>query len=98
MVKENRDLLVQNLSLISDGRIFTGLEAKNINLIDEIGNEQDAINWIKNKAKIDDKIKIINISDESKILNFLNFLPFRDIVVKNISISNGLYAIWTPSL
>lgn len=96
MVKENRDILVQNLSLISDGRIFTGIEAKNINLIDEIGSEQDAIDWIKDKTKIDDKIKIINISDESKILNFLNFLPFKDIMVKNIFFSNGLYAIWNP--
>ena len=34
LVKENRNILVENLNLISDGRIFTGLEAKNINLID----------------------------------------------------------------
>ncbi len=98
LVKENRNILVQNLNLISDGRIFTGLEAKNINLIDEIGNEQDAIDWIKNEIKAEDNIKIINISDDSKIFKLLNFFPFKDIIVKNISFSNGLYAIWAPSL
>lgn len=96
LVKENRNILVQNLNLITDGRIFTGLEAKNINLIDEIGSERDAIDWIKNKTKIEDEIKIINISEESKIFKLLNFLPFKDIIIKNISFSNGLYAIWTP--
>ena len=98
LVKENRKILVENLNLISDGRIFTGLEAKNINLIDEIGNEQDAIDWIKNEIKAEDNIKIINISDDSKIFKLLNFFPFKDIIVKNISFSNGLYAIWAPSL
>ena len=96
LVKENRNILVQNLNLITDGRIFTGLEAKNINLIDEIGSERDAIDWIKNKTKIEDEIKIINISEESKVFKLLNFLPFKDIIIKNISFSNGLYAIWAP--
>ena len=68
LVKENRNILVENLNLISDGRIFTGLEAKNINLIDEIGNERDAIDWIKNETKAEDNIKIINISEDSKSL------------------------------
>ena len=89
---------VENLNLISDGRIFTGLEAKNINLIDEIGNERDAIDWIKNETKAEDNIKIINISEDSKIIKLLNFFPFKDIIVMNISFSNGLYAIWAPSL
>ena len=97
LVKENRKILVENLNLISDGRIFTGLEAKNINLIDEIGSERDAIDWIKKKTKTEDNIKIINISEDSKIIKLLNFFPFKDIIVKNISFSNGLYAIWAPS-
>ena len=98
LVKENRNILVKNLNLISDGRIFTGLEARNINLIDEIGSERDAIDWIKNETKTEDSIKIINISEDSTVLRLLNFLPFKDFIVKNISFSNGLYAIWAPSL
>ena len=69
-----------------------------INLIDEIGSERDAIDWIKNETNIEDNIKIINISEDSKIIKLLNFFPFKDIIVKNISFSNGLYAIWAPSL
>ena len=47
IVKLERELTWDNLEKISDGRIFTGNQAKEINLIDEIGAENDAIDWIK---------------------------------------------------
>ena len=39
IVKLERKLTWDNLEKISDGRIFTGNQAKEINLIDEIGAE-----------------------------------------------------------
>ena len=57
-----------SIELISDGRIFTGEEAKKINLVDFIGNERDAINWIKNEGNLDENIEIIEFNDKKNFL------------------------------
>ena len=49
IVKLERKISGENLTKINDGRIFTGAQAKEINLIDEIGVESDAIEWLKKK-------------------------------------------------
>ena len=49
IVKERRNLKDDEIEKISDGRIFTGTQAIKLNLIDEIGSEDDAANWIKKK-------------------------------------------------
>ena len=47
IVKLEREISAENFLKINDGRIFTGSQAKEINLIDEIGVEDDAIEWLK---------------------------------------------------
>ena len=49
IVKLEREISAENFLKINDGRIFTGSQAKEINLIDEIGVEDDAIEWLKKK-------------------------------------------------
>lgn len=46
--KLNQDAITQ----ISDSRIFTGNQAKSLNLIDEIGGEDEALKWLENHKKI----------------------------------------------
>ena len=75
IVKKNRKISESVLNLVSDGRILTGRQAKNLKLIDDIGSEKDALDWLK-KAGVDQKIKIIDFSsktDFEKIFN-LTFL------------------------
>ena len=50
IVKLERKISGENLTKINDGRIFTGAQAKEINLIDEIGVESDAVEWLKKKS------------------------------------------------
>ena len=52
ILSENRDIENETLRIISDGRIFTGKQAKELNLVDFIGSKNDAINWLKEKAKV----------------------------------------------
>ena len=58
LVKVRRNISDNTLKLVSDGRIFTGKQAKDLKLIDEVGNENDALNWLKNEAGVEDNIRI----------------------------------------
>ena len=98
IVKLERKIPYKNLEKIGDGRVLTSKQARDLNLIDEIGTEDDAIQWIKKKADLDDKIKIIDYSDEKDYFGFLNlkFLnKFNDV---NLKITDGILAIWAPTL
>ena len=85
--------------MVADGRILTGRDAKKLKLIDDIGNEKDALNWLKKEAGVDDDIKIRDISSQNDLENLLNlsFLKKR-INYFNQNFYNGFLAIWTPGL
>ena len=95
IVKLERELTWDNLEKISDGRIFTGNQAKEINLIDEIGAENDAIDWIKKKAGLDDNIKIIDYAKEDSFFDFLNLKFLKKFNDMNVKLNDGILAIWT---
>ena len=96
IVKLERELTWDNLEKISDGRIFTGNQAKEINLIDEIGAENDAIDWIKKKAGLDDNIKIIDYAKEDSFFDFFNLKFLKKFNDMNVKLNDGILAIWTP--
>ena len=53
LVKNNRtEVSAENLSLISDGRIFTGKQALRYKMVDQIGNENDAVLWLEKNKNI----------------------------------------------
>ena len=95
LVNSERKITPENMKIIADGRIFTGIEAKKVNLIDEIGTEQDALNWLKKEAGIKGELNVINYSKKEKISSLFNF-SFLDKVYDKISFyPSGLYAIWS---
>ena len=96
MVKNNRKISEDNLKIISDGRIFTGIEAKKINLVDEIGSEKDALDWLKTETSVEKDIDVIKIENETNFSNILDILSLKSILKKKIATSNGLFAIWAP--
>ncbi|MFW5990705.1 MAG: signal peptide peptidase SppA [Candidatus Nanoarchaeia archaeon] len=57
-VKENRDMDEEQIKKVSTGLFWTGLEAKELELIDEFGGEKDAITFIEKEQGISaNKIK-----------------------------------------
>ena len=99
IVKKNRKVSESVLDLVSDGRILTGRQAKNLKLIDDIGTEKDALDWLKKKAGVDQKIKIIDFSsktDLEKIFN-LKFLK-KKFNYLHQNFYNGFFAVWTPGI
>ena len=97
LVKTERNISSDNIRLISDGRIFTGAQAKKINLVDYIGNEDDAIEWLKKEAQINGEINLVDFSQEEKISSLFNFSIFKNFI-NNVSFyPTGLYALWSAN-
>ena len=89
LVIQSRNLSKKEIDLISDGSVFTGAQAKEINLVDEIGDEQDAITWLKKKADLDEKIKVLEIKKPEGFFNDINLNTSS--ILKKMS---GILAIW----
>jgi len=53
MVKDRRQLDQALLEKVSDGRVFTGRQALELKLVDALGNEQTAIDWLAKEKNID---------------------------------------------
>ncbi|OGS43872.1 MAG: hypothetical protein A2539_06340 [Elusimicrobia bacterium RIFOXYD2_FULL_34_15] len=57
---------------LADGRIFTGMQAKEAGLVDEIGGLDEAIEITKKIANLGDNVKIITDVDQwDRIFNFI---------------------------
>tara|TARA_B100000989_G_scaffold127032_1_gene94293 strand:+ start:408 stop:1304 length:897 start_codon:yes stop_codon:yes gene_type:complete len=96
VIKERNLNNKDDLKKIADGRIFTGTQAKNLNLIDEIGTEDDAINWLKSETNITSDISVIDFNTKENFKNFLNLFSIKKLFSGNYTQTSGIFAIWTP--
>ena len=58
LVKERRSLDGSPLERVTDGRVFTGRQAFELKLIDALGSEQNAIQWLAKEKNIDAKTPV----------------------------------------
>jgi protease-4 len=58
LVKDRRKLDGEALDRVADGRVFTGRQAIDLKLADEIGREQEAIDWLAKSNNIDPKTPV----------------------------------------
>ncbi|HEX4553637.1 MAG TPA: signal peptide peptidase SppA [Xanthobacteraceae bacterium] len=57
-VQDRRKLTGEALGRVVDGRVFTGRQAMDLKLIDEIGNEQTALDWLAKQKGVDPKLPV----------------------------------------
>lgn len=62
-VADGRKLTVEQVDAIAEGRVWSGTEAKNIGLVDEIGGLQKAIEIAVKKANLTD-YRIVNLPEQ----------------------------------
>ena len=74
MVHERRKLDGDALAKVTDGRIFTGRQGVELKLVDAVGNEQAAIDWLAKEKGIDPKLPVRDWELKSKLgqLSFLH--------------------------
>jgi len=74
VVQDRRKLSGEALEKAVDGRVFTGRQAIELKLIDQIGNEQTAIDWLAKEKGIDAKLPVRDWKLASRLrdLSFLH--------------------------
>lgn len=82
LVGKSRHLEGEALAKVADGRVFTGRQALDLKLIDQLGNEQTAVAWLAKEKGIDPKTPVRNYSLTSR-LSDLSFLHLTAVAVLN---------------
>src|SRR5436305_2983741 len=60
LVQERRHLDEALLDRVADGRVFTGRQALQLKLVDQLGDEQTALDWLAKQNNIDPKLRIVD--------------------------------------
>ena len=100
-VAEGRNLPVEEVRKFADGRIFTGTQAKELGLVDEIGDEFVAREIAAKMVNIDSKIQPLTFGKKKKkILGIIPGSKIIDKVIKNICFelnsSNKILWLYKP--
>ena len=67
-VAKGRNLKIESVRELADGRIFSGRQAKESGLVDELGTLEDAISYATRLAGIKEKAKIVQDRKEKNLL------------------------------
>lgn len=110
LVAERRKLPLDKVKILSDGRVYTGRQAVAEKLVDELGGEDKAIDWIKREKKLSDTITVKDwkLPAEDKGLfglglkitsGALTALGLPDLAQQaQLQKLDGLVSVWHPSL
>ncbi len=88
-VATGRHLDIQDVRSLADGRVFTGRDAKEKKLIDEIGNFQDAVDLTAKLAGISGKPRLIHVGRQRVTLldvltsDLSRIMPFQGRTLKS---------------
>jgi protease IV len=88
LVRDNRKLEGEQLTKVVDGRVFTGRQAIDMKLIDEIGDEKQALAWLQKEKGLDPKLRVRNYELEPR----LSDLPFLHVAAAAMLDAAGLGA------
>ena len=74
LVKDRRKMDDPQLTQVADGRVFTGRQAINLKLIDELGNEKTALAWLEKEKKVPANTRVRDYSLQPRFseLSFLH--------------------------
>ncbi len=79
-VANGRGLTEEEVKAFADGRVFTGSQAKELGLVDEVGDENDARLLAAKLANLDEKLQPITLGKPKKKL--IGLLPGGSIISK----------------
>ena len=85
-VSEGRNIPVDDVKKFADGRIFTGSQAKELGLVDELGDEYKARELAAEMTNVDLKIEPLTIGKKKK--KILGLIPGSELTQKLIDLLN----------
>jgi protease-4 len=84
-VAEGRQMTVDRVKQLADGRIYTGLQAKQMGLIDDIGTFYDVVDEMQKVLGIQGKPSLVYGKRPFSFLRWLISSAVQDIIFKNTS-------------
>ena len=83
-VANAREMDIQAVESLSDGRIYTGQQALNLKLVDRLGNLEDAVRWAGELAGIEGELKPVYPIKDDKVSFFKRLI---ESLLKDINVS-----------
>ena len=100
IIVERRDLDRSEVLSLADGRVYTGRQALENGLIDEIGNELKARIWLEENKNISLKLPITTlkpVKDSLRISELISRIT-RKSLTTNALLLDGLLSVWHPDI
>ncbi len=100
IVAERRNLPLETVETLADGRIYTGRQALDVKLIDQIGGEDEAVDWLEKNKKVAHSLEIKDVKVEkepSSLFEQLTQLANGKIGARLLQKLDGLESIWQPN-
>jgi protease-4 len=98
IVAARRDLPEERLQQVSDGRIFTGRQALQLGLVDELGGRHEAREWLSKTHNISSSLPVLKINRRpvgqgiiEKIVSLVGKTTFSERLTLD-----GLISLWHP--
>jgi protease-4 len=89
IVQDRRHMSDSELQTAADGRVFTGHQAIDLKLIDELGDEHKALDWLAKEKNVDAKLPIRDYQLQSRFGD----LPFLHAAARAALDAMGLTAL-----
>ena len=99
IVSDRRGMEWDLANELADGRVFTGGRAKDHNLIDEVGGEMQAIEWLREHEKVDADLPVVDYFPGQRyqgiLGNVMSWLGVDELAETRLGL-DGLLALWQP--
>lgn len=100
MVAERRSLSEERLREVTDGRIFTGRQAVELGLVDEVGGEEAALAWLAREKGLDEDLPVVDRDPKESfsLIGRLTSSLFGKSLFPERLILDGLISVWHADL
>lgn len=98
MVAERRNMDLQSVKALADGRVYSGRQALANGLIDAIGSETEAIDWLEKTRKIPAGLGVRDVVIERPgqgWQNYINGIVGKTLFSERLTL-DGLISLWHP--
>ena len=100
LVAERRPLTREQVLKLADGRVFSGRQAKKNGLIDAIGAEPEAREWLEETHKIAKSLPVMDVEithEDQPWRDLLDSMVQKVLFSERLSL-DGVFSLWHPSL
>jgi protease-4 len=98
LVRERRQLDGEDLRIVTDGRVFTGRQALSKKLVDELGGEQTARDWLEAQHDIAADLEAVDVTwgeEDELVTGLFDSLAGKLFTDKPLTL-DGLLSVWHP--